>query len=289
MKRNLLIAGLTALALIVPAFGSAEAQAPTRFSVTVTGKGPDVILVPGLASSGEVWNATVKQLAPTHRVHVVQVAGFAGAAPGANGEDGALTALVDELGAYASKLDHPAIVGHSLGGLVALEVAAAKPDAVSRALIVDALPFYPLIMSPKATVDMVKPQAAMMRTQIIAQTDAQSSAGAAKTAARLSKTEAAQALVAKWSIASDKKTMAQMMYEDMITDARPLLPSIKAKLTVVYAYDAAMGAQAELDDLYTSAYAAAPAAKLTRIDNSFHFIMLDQPAAFAKEVEAFLK
>jgi pimeloyl-ACP methyl ester carboxylesterase len=289
MKRNLLIAGLTALALIAPVSGVAEAQPPSRFSVTVSGKGPDVILVPGLVSSGDVWNATVQQLAPTHRVHVVQVAGFAGAAPGANGEEGALKALVEELVTYAAGLGHPAIIGHSLGGLAALEVAARKPDAVGRVLVVDALPFYPLIMSSKATVEMVKPQAAMMRNQIAAQSDAQSAAGAAKTAARLSKTEAGQALVMKWSIASDRKVAAQMMYEDMIDDARGALASITAKLTIVYAYDAVMGAQAEVDELYRSAYSAAPSAKLARIDNSYHFIMLDQPAAFAEEVAAFLK
>jgi pimeloyl-ACP methyl ester carboxylesterase len=285
MKRNLLLAGLTALALIAPAFG----QAPTRFSVNVSGKGPDVILVPGLVSSGDVWNDTVKQLSPTHRVHVVQVGGFAGAPAGVNGEEGALKALTDEVAAYAAKLDHPAIIGHSLGGLIALEVAEAKPDAVSRVMAVDALPFYPLIMAPTATIEMVKPSAAMMRSRVIAQTDAQYAAGAPKTAASLVKSEAGQALVTKWSIASDRKTAAQMMYDDMITDARPQLGAIKAKLTVVYAYDAVMGGQAEVDGLYNSAYAGAPSAMLKRVDGSYHFVMLDQPAAFAKEVDTFLK
>jgi pimeloyl-ACP methyl ester carboxylesterase len=80
------------------------------------------------------------------------------------------------------------------------------------------------------------------------------------------------------------------MYEDMMEDARPLLPRIKASVTVLYAYDASMGQPASMvDNLYASAYADLSGAKLKRIDGGYHFIMLDQPEAFASEVDAFLK
>ena len=71
---------LVSTILVVAGFGfdASAAADPTRFSVSVTGQGPDVVLIPGLATPGEVWDATVKHLAPTHRVHVVQVAGFGG-------------------------------------------------------------------------------------------------------------------------------------------------------------------------------------------------------------------
>ena len=44
-----------------------------------------------------------------------------------------------------------------------------------------------------------------------------------------------------------------------------------------------------MDALYRDACASLPGAKLERIDGSFHFLMLDQPAAFAAAVEAFLR
>ena len=44
-----------------------------------------------------------------------------------------------------------------------------------------------------------------------------------------------------------------------------------------------------LDGMYSSAYAGLAGAKLVRIDGGFHFIQLDQPERFAKEVETFLK
>ena len=281
--------------LSVLALGAADASQtadrPTRFSVAVTGQGPHVILIPGLATPGDVWDATVKHLAPTHRVHVVQVAGFGGADAGPNKADGdMLPALVAEMVQYVAGLDRPAVIGHSLGGLIALEVAAQKPDAISRVLVVDALPFFALTISPSATIDMAKQMATMMRNQLMAQTDAQYSASAPIAAARLAKSATGRASVAKWAAASDRTVVGKAMYEVTVTDARPQLPQIKAKTTVLYAFDATMGLpQATIDSLYSGAYNGLAGVDLKRIDDSYHFIMLDQPDAFLREVDAFLK
>ena len=51
-----------------------------------------------------------------------------------------------------------------------------------------------------------------------------------------------------------------------------------------------MGASAAaIDKTYADAYAALPGVTLKRVDDARHFIMLDQPQAFASAVEAFLK
>ncbi|MDP3379399.1 MAG: alpha/beta hydrolase, partial [Brevundimonas sp.] len=75
----LLTGGL--LSLIAPRMAvaqSAQAFTSDRLSVEVLGAGPDVILIPGYASSREVWRAEAERLSATHRVHMVQLAGFAG-------------------------------------------------------------------------------------------------------------------------------------------------------------------------------------------------------------------
>jgi pimeloyl-ACP methyl ester carboxylesterase len=278
------VIGLAALMIATPA------MAQTRFVATVVGNGPDVVLIPGLASSGDVWDATVKQLSATHCVHTLQVKGFAGEPAGPNAEGPVLEPLVEEVATYAAKLDKPAIIGHSLGGLMAIEIAARHPASVDRVMIVDALPFYALLFAPTATVEMVKPQAEMMRTQTAAMTDEQFTTGQDRTMAMLVKSDAARPAAKQWSLASDRKVMATAMYEDMITDTRSILPQIKAKTTIVYAYDTQMGRPAEfVDGMYAKGYEGLAGAKLKRVDGAFHFLMLDQPEAFAKEVDAFLK
>ena len=287
MKR-LLNAAIAVIATALSAL-SLTAQAQERFTDTISGQGPDVILIPGLASSGDVWTATAKQLSSTRRVHVLQVRGFAGEPAGPNAEGEVIKPLAAEIAAYAAKLDHPAIIGHSIGGLIAMEVAAAKPDAISRILIVDALPFYSLLYGPTATAQTAKPFAEQARTQILAMTDAQFAEAQTQTMGMMSLTESVRPTLVDWSVRSDRRVMAQAMYDAMTDDARPLLSAIKAPVSVLYAWDDTMGQPQEMaDGIYANAYKGLPAAKLIRIDGSFHFIMLDQPEAFAKAVAAFL-
>jgi len=44
-----------------------------RIIVTIRGQGPDVVLIPGLATSGAVWDATVAHLQEHYCLHIVQM------------------------------------------------------------------------------------------------------------------------------------------------------------------------------------------------------------------------
>lgn len=273
-------------------FGGNHAHAADRMTVTVTGKGPDVILIPGLASSGAVWDATVKQLSTTHRVHVVQVAGFAGAPIAGNAEGAVVEPLVEAVDGYikSAKLKSPAVIGHSMGGFTGLLLARRHPEDISRLMIVDSLPFFAVLFSPAATVESVKPQAAMMRDGIVAMAPDAFAAQQAATVQRFVKSPEGQKLVLDWSKASSQPVVARAMYDLLTTDARGELAAIKTPVTLLYAYDASTGFPAQMvDKTYADAYAALPGVALKRVDDARHFIMLDQPQAFAAAVETFLK
>jgi len=136
----------------------------------------------------------------------------------------------------------------------------------------------------------MRPMAAALRTQVLEQGDTQWVNNAPMTASRLAKTDLALELVTKWTAASDWIVVGKMMAENMLTDARHELPTIKAPTTVLYAWDESMGVrQATVDALFKTAYIQLPGVALKRIEGTYHFIMLDQPEAFAKEVDAFLK
>jgi pimeloyl-ACP methyl ester carboxylesterase len=280
-----------AAAMLIPfgLMGAAQA-APTRFTVEVRGKGPDVILIPGLASSRAVWDDTARRLEGRYRLHIVQVNGFAGQPAGPNAGGPVVAPLIAEIDAYIreQKLDHPAVIGHSMGGYSALALAAAHPGDVGRVMVVDALPFFSVLFGPTVTAAQVEPQAAAFKAQLLAMSKEQFDAGQPRTMARLAKTPAAQALAAQWAIASDRQVMAQATYDIMTSDLRPQLAGIRVPVTVVYARDTAQG-EGAADRLYHVEYANLPGVTLVPIDGGFHFIMLDQPEAFAAQVEAFLK
>jgi pimeloyl-ACP methyl ester carboxylesterase len=290
----LFLAGV--LLLRKPIFGQTTA-APTRFSVviqgTAAGKDADVILIPGLSGSREVYAAEAKLLTANYRLHLVQIAGFAGEPAGPNAAGPIIAPVVEQLHQYivTNKLQPVPVIGHSLGGLLGLMLAQAHPEDVSKLLIVDSLPFYALVFAPEATVDAVKPQAAAMRDQMLAAPPDVFATIANQTASFLVIDPEARKLVAANSIASDRTVMTNAMYEDLITDLRPQLAGIKTPTTLLYPFDAAAAGpdSSKIDTIYTSAYSTMPNLKIHRIDESRHFIMYDQPAAFDKAVQTFLK
>ena len=302
--RPMLRAILFGLAVCSPSFvigaTAALAEAPVearnlirndRISVEVTGSGPDVILIPGYASSREVWRATADRLKATHRVHMVQLAGFAGE-PWSHGDGAVLDPAVEALAAYVrtAGLDRPAVIGHSMGGLTALLLAQRHPEAVGRVMAVDNLPFFSALFGPETTAETARPFAAQAAQAMRTQDDATLRAGQAAGAAGLSRDPATQAAMVEWAVASDRQALATAISEVMTTDARPALAAMTTPVTALYASDAGGGAPAAMADaMWSREYAGLPGVKLVRVDDSRHFIMADQPERFMTLVSEFLR
>lgn len=268
----------------VPAFTS------DRLSVEVVGEGPDVILIPGLASSREVWRATADRLKAPHRVHLVQLAGFAGE-PWSHGDGAFVQPEVDALARYIREagLTRPAVVGHSLGGLSGLLLAQQHPELIGRLMTVDSLPFYSAMFGPTATVESARPFADRAAATIVGADEATYRTQQEATARMLSRTPAEQARIVAWSMASDRQATASAMKDVMTIDARAALTTMTTPVTALYAADTDGGAPAAMADaLWGREYAALPNVTLIRVDDSRHFIMADQPERFAGLLDAFL-
>lgn len=297
--RALFLASAVALAAgaavsVARAETSAQTAAPfvsDRLSVEVVGSGPDVILIPGLASSREVWRAEAERLKATHRVHLVQLAGFAGE-PWTHGDGAFLQPGVDELARYiAERTDgRPAVIGHSMGALTGLLLAQQHPDRVGRLMSVDSLPFFGALMGPTATVESVRPMADRMTAMLASASETDFLAGQRQTANGMSRNAAERERIVQWSLTTDRHAMAAAMRDVMTTDARPGLAAMTTPVTALYASDAEGGAPAAVADaMWSAQYASLRGVTLRRIDESRHFIMADQPEVFARAVNDFLK
>ena len=283
------------LACLALALGALPASAePTRFSVEVSGEGPDVIFIPGLATSREVWRDAVRDLGPGYRVHLVQVKGF-GESAGPNAEGAILEPLVEELARYIadSEIERPAIVGHSLGGLIALMLGAYHPELPGKLMIVDALPWFGATVTPPgsdASVAALEPQARRMRDALVASygtpvagqgTDA-AIAGHVVDQAKLP-------LLRAWTAGADPRVVGQLVYEDLVTDMRQRIAGIAAPLTLVYPWNERFPTREQAEPFYRAQYAKLPQAELVGIGPAAHFVMTDQPAAFQQALHRFLR
>ena len=199
-----------------------------------------------------------------------------------------LAPVVEELHAYiaAHHLRRPMVAGHSVGGLMTLMLAQRHPEDVSRALIVDALPFYPMLFGAGATTATVEPQAAAMRDGIATMTEDAWRAQQQGTVAAMVGNEAARTRVMEDSLASDRGVVARALYEDLTTDVRGGLAAMQTPITVAYAVNE-VATEERYGQLIRTGYAAAPHVRFIAVPQSRHFIMLDQPARFAEILAAF--
>jgi N-formylmaleamate deformylase len=279
MKWPILLAAALGLACVgaapaaAPSSYAAKPFAPTRFSVVVQGTGPDVILIPGLTGSREVWKGSVAAV-PGYRYHLVQVAGFANTPARGNAQGNVVAPLAEEVARYISSrgLRRPAIVGHSMGGTVAMLVASRHPSLPGKVMVVDMLPQPAGILGGDA---------AGMRGLADSLRDLSASPGGRRLV------ESAIRLFGNPEGGADPDVTARATHELALMDLSPALPRIAAPLTVVYA-SLDPSRRAADDGRYRAAYAGKRGAKLVRIDNSGHMIMYDQPARFRAELESFL-
>jgi len=257
----------------------------------VAGHGQPMILIPGLSSSGEVWNSTVARYQDRFECHMLTVAGFAGVprvpAP-------MLDRVRDGIAAYIreKKLVKPVIVGHSLGGYLALAVASKFPDLAGKLVIVDAYPFFGGLYGADVTPEQARANAAQMRQYMSGQSqeayERYTRSGAA-TQMMVSK-EADLERVIGWGLASDRSAVSDAMYELFSADLRDELAKIKSPALVLGAW---IGYKQYTDHQHTEANLRRQYAKLTgadvRItDTAKHFIMWDDPDWMFAQMDRFL-
>ena len=274
-----------------PASAPAPAFQSDRITVEVVGDGPDVVLIPGLSSSPTAWRSTVAAV-PGYRYHLIQVKGFAGVAPEGNATGPVLLPVAEEIARYIAErgLHQPALVGHSMGGSLAMAVATRHPDAVGRLMVVDMLPFLGVMFGgPSATPQSVEPVAQQVR---------QGMAGTPPEAYRTQATQAVSAMVRNDtlrplavadSIASDQAVSAQAMYDLITTSFSADLDKFKGPFRVLWVVPAGAPISQEMLAMgYRAAYAPAPQATVEYIPDSAHFIMWDAPDRFQSELRTFL-
>ncbi len=284
-----------ALTLLAPAMGfAAGAAAPFEVGALrverVGGQGAPVVLIPGLASGPWVWDETAKRLAARHAVYLLTLPGFDGRAPVAGVT---IDGLARDLAALIAtcKLDRPVIVGHSLGGTLALAFAASHSAEIRGVVAVDGLPVFP------GTEGMTGDRSALgtrMRAQFAGQSAEQFAAGQRSYMAGMGVLdETLAAKLAERSSRSDIAATGELMAQLLELDLRPKLGDIAVPVVEVSPFNAADFAALQVDEAGKTAYyrgllAGVAKLQVVSIAPARHFVMFDQPEKFAAALDAAL-
>jgi pimeloyl-ACP methyl ester carboxylesterase len=265
------------IALCINVFGQEKS-----FDVKITGSGSQsILLIPGFASSGDVWNDTRKLFEKDFTCYTFTMAGFAGTVPESNPsfekwEDAIASFIKDK------RINQPVIIGHSMGGGLALALAADYPELIGKIVVVDALPCLAALMNPAFKSKEIN-DCSEMTNKMTMMSNEEFFKMQKSSIPRLLADSSMQEVVVEWSMKSDRKTFAEMYCDFSNTDLREKIKSVRcSNMIMLESYfknmKPAIGEQ----------YKNLKDSNLQYADNGLHFIMFDDTNWYNKKLTDFV-
>ncbi|WP_298532368.1 alpha/beta hydrolase [uncultured Algibacter sp.] len=272
--------------LVVMSFSFfSNAETNPSFKVDVVGNGDPILLFPGFACTGDVWNEVVEDLSKTNECHIFTFAGFGDVAPI---EKPWLPKVKEGVASYISNehLEEATIIGHSLGGSLGLWLASDEDAKFKKVIVIDALPSIGALMMPNFKSENVKYDNPYNKQSLEMNAEA-FGAMATQMASGMTSKEDKQVLIKDWILKADRETYVYGYTDLMKLDLRETIASIKAPVSILAATEPYgeenvkknFDAQYTNLDNYTIKYA----------KGSAHFIMYDQPEWLLSSIKAELK
>ena len=281
MKKYIfLVITLLFSALCLNVFGQTKSY---PFEVAKTGKGKQaMIFIPGFASSGNVWDETRSNFEKEFTCYTFTMAGFAGVKPQPNASfKNWETEIVNYIKAY--KIEKPIIVGHSMGGGLALAIASDYPELISKIVVVDALPCLAALRDPSFK-SQENNDCSSMVNQMTAMSEDEFLQMQKRNMAMLLADASKQEEAISWSMKSDRKTFGEMYCDFSNTDLRDKIVAIKCPSLVLLEFGFSKykaPVEAQFKNLKTASFQYS--------NKGLHFIMYDDKEWYLAQLNNFIK
>jgi len=252
------------------------------FDVVKSGKGDkSIIFIPGCASSGEVWDDTRTKYEKDHTCYTLTMAGFAGVAPQPNST---FSVWVKSIADYIKEnnIEKPVVIGHSMGGVMAMALASDYPDLIGKIIVVDGLPCLQALMNPNFK-PVEKPDCSAMSAQIVAASDSDFYKMQTMSIKQLMADTTKREQVIGWSMKSDRKTFAEMYCDFYNIDLRDKVKNIECPSLILleeYFKNIKPAIEDQFKNLKT--------ASLQYSNKGLHFIMYDDKEWYFSQLDNFI-
>ncbi len=256
----------------------------SAFEVAVVGKGQPVLLFPGFACTGEVWNDLVDELSKTHECHIFTFAGFGGVAPI---EKPWLSKIKSSVQAYVEqqRLEDAIIIGHSLGGALGLWLTTEENHPYSKLIVVDALPSTGALMIPNyKSEDLVYDSP--WNNQMLAMDDEAFEKMAQQMAMSMTQNTEKQSQIKAWMQVADRETYVYGYTDLLKLDLRDAIAEIKIPVVILAATHPYGLEAAKMT--YEGQYSKLESYVIEYAEGASHFIMYDAPEWFHSTVANYI-
>ncbi|WP_027395564.1 alpha/beta fold hydrolase [Aquimarina latercula] len=260
----------------------AFSQAPA-ITIDLSGNGTPIIFLPGFTTPGSVWEETIIHLDGNYQNHVVSYAGFDGNTPIAMPW---YDTIKKELITYVkeNKLTDVIIIGHSMGGNLAIDIAASLPNSIKDLILVDSIPCMRELMMPGVSETQIQYDSPYNK-QMLSMNEEQFTQTALMMAQNMTNKKEKVNTLLDWIQTADRETYVYGYTDLLKLDLRKVLDRITAKTLIVgAAFPTIETAKAN----YEKQYAQLSNKRIEMIPDSKHFIMFDQPELLYEKINEFL-
>lgn len=255
---------------------------PYPFETNISGKGKQsIIFIPGFSCSGDVWNETKAIYEKDFTCYTITMAGFAEVKPQPNASfKNWELAIVNYI--KDNKIEKPILIGHSMGGGLALAIASDYPKLIKKIIVIDAVPCMAAFGNPDFK-SKENPVNSEKINNIVSATDEEFKTMQKNSINGLVTNTAKQETVLSWALKSDRKTLAEMFWDYANVDLRAGIKNITCPSLIL------------LNSYYTKSKPVMEAqfknlknVNLQYANKGSHFIMFDDTEWYVSQLNNFI-
>jgi pimeloyl-ACP methyl ester carboxylesterase len=260
-----------------------ETQQSQPIIIETIGKGKPIFYLPGFTVPGSIWKETIENITLNRKSYLISYAGFNGnkpiEMPWYNSIKSSIITYIKD-----NNLNGIMIVGHSMGGNLAVDIASELPDKISKIMIVEALPCIREVMMPNVPAESLFYESPYNK-QMLEMDEQQFKGMASMMASNMTlNTEKVETLT-NWILEADRKTWVYGYTDLLKLDLRNILSKIKCKTLII---GASFPDVKIAKETYENQYSNLSTKTIVMASNSKHFVMFDQSEWFYKTVNDFL-